>query len=718
MNQTYSLAVKLFLHHVPRFRKMEMLPLMEDLLREGFGDVFIQFDSLNSAERKTLLQELKASDKELAKYRFNGGVLENKTSRNRNRYINTSGGLLSYLKFTRTLLQSTPVAGTPNKKDSPTNKPVMRSWFAPPRYDLRPLAEGKRLLVNATRANLDTVIDRVKKTGYSLTKPVQLLVKNFAKFEKIGVFAIKDMALVLVAGGLGERMQSKTTKIDRKVHHLRHSKIENHSFFGYYLETILALEAHYYAQTGKRTHIPLMVMCTEHNYKNIVKVVKKYTGKKKLIPGQVQVCKQLLAPCLTGEGEVAITKSKTKDKLIKKPLGHGFVHTIIHEEGYLERLKIQKKPYLLFLQDSNPQVVNTLLSSLGMMKSHRPGFLWITVERHVGEAAGVIVGARTKTRNQSVRQVINIEYNEIPPKLNRSANKENALTANTNNFWITTSAYKQALKKTSGLLPYMMNPKKSSDGKIAPVRPESLMQDLAKHLFLAPPQMRRAKPSQASLPRIGGIKTVKALIENVTTVTYPRYLSFSPVKKPLVFPAITKPRSNGIVSMPKYWEYTALELEINHNLSTLITMAVNNILLWSTFGRNKKNSLSYSEEICAYLSSFPKIVLPPRYLLSNKHLHTHIRNCTFYPGSFLYIEDDGVILDGVTLHSGAALIIHGKKARSFEVRDLVVEKQGFSYEPLKKNRQYSEEENNRGHCIVWKNPMVIDIVKSKKFRID
>jgi UDP-sugar pyrophosphorylase len=73
-----------------------------------------------------------------------------------------------------------------------------------------------------------------------------------------------------------------------------------------------------------------------------------------------------------------------------KPHGHGDVHHLLHREGLVSKWQKEGKKYVIFLQDTNALVINSIIPTLGV--SMKKGFDMnsICIPRLAGEAAGAI----------------------------------------------------------------------------------------------------------------------------------------------------------------------------------------------------------------------------------------------------------------------------------------------------------------------------------------
>lgn len=623
--------------HERLLQKTKSKRLLYKLVENGHGKFLYHWRKPNQSlsNKKEQIQDILKCDRQLRKI-----------------YKENMNGLSGYLDMCQELLK---------KYQEGMRVPFIgRSLFMPPITDFR---------------NIDNI--------------QSLQNKKFIKTEE-AIRHIDKIGLVLVAGGLGERLSRLTSKISLKNHFLNHPDLVDDTFLGFYLKTIVSLQKLYTQKTGKITKVTIFIMCSKHNQKNVIEEVKTHY-RAGIQPHQVTIEPQMEAPCLANlQGDLAISP-KDNYRLIKKPLGHGYVHTLIQQKKYLDQSIIKEKEYLFFFQDTNPQTINTLLSSYGITRSLGYTMSWIGVKRHYGEQAGLIVGQKimekAKKKERKNRQVINIEYNRLQSGMKLPPGQ---FFANTNNFWIRIRDYREALKHNHEMTSFIINPKPiktqtiSQQIKYKPFRPETLMQDIARVL----PPFSQDKP-QAGV------------------ILYPRHLVFSPVKKPLP----TKKTEKEKFSTTDIF-YTSLDLELNNNRANLEKLQEKNTILFDKTVKIKGNEPT----ILTPLFQSPRIIFDPAFKLSRKYLRDHIQNCVFHPQSLLVIKGDNVYLHNVILEKHSALIIYlnPKQQICLTIKNFTVNNYGFSYIPIidgKSRKGLNEEEKNRGYRISWKKPLVIKINK-------
>jgi UDP-sugar pyrophosphorylase len=73
-----------------------------------------------------------------------------------------------------------------------------------------------------------------------------------------------------------------------------------------------------------------------------------------------------------------------------KPHGHGDVHHLLYREGLVDKWQEQGKTHVIFLQDTNALVINSVVPTLGVSVTKGFHMNSICIPRLAGEAAGAI----------------------------------------------------------------------------------------------------------------------------------------------------------------------------------------------------------------------------------------------------------------------------------------------------------------------------------------
>ena len=298
----------------------------------------------------------------------------------------------------------------------------------------------------------------------------------YSQMEKIGVQQFAQMGLVLVAGGLGERLGFDGIKIDITL-----ETIQDTTYIKYFADNILAIER----RANIQCSIPFIVMVSENTELKTRSsfVDNNYYGLKS---SQVFFLKQELVPAFTNsQGKLALNG---KYELIMKPHGHGDIHILLHQSGLAKKLKSDGINYLVFIQDTNGQVFNAVPAALGTAFDNNFDFLSLAVNRIPGEA----VGGLAKLVKNKRSLTLNVEYNQLEPLLRDTVNPEGDIPneegfsifpGNINVLVVNINSYVEILEQTKGVIAEFVNPKYEDTNRSIfkkPARLETMMQDLPK----------------------------------------------------------------------------------------------------------------------------------------------------------------------------------------------------------------------------------------------
>ena len=294
--------------------------------------------------------------------------------------------------------------------------------------------------------------------------------------EAVGLKCFAESAVVLVAGGLGERLGYHGIKLDIPV-----EVTKTTSYLAHYASVIKAASK----RLGRA--IPLIIMTsrdTDAGTKASLAANKNFG----LEAGQISILRQELVPALSDmNASLALEK---KYELLLKPHGHGDIHTLLHTSGTAKRLADSGVRYLLFIQDTNGQVFNAALAAIGVSEQRGYDFNSIAVNRIPGEAVG---GIARLERNGAPDLTINVEYNLLDPLLRATVSPEgdvpdesgfSKFPGNINLLIVRLAPYLKVLESSAGVVAEFVNPKFSDGTRTSfkkPARLETLMQDLPKN---------------------------------------------------------------------------------------------------------------------------------------------------------------------------------------------------------------------------------------------
>ena len=294
--------------------------------------------------------------------------------------------------------------------------------------------------------------------------------------EAEGLRCFAESAVVLVAGGLGERLGYHGIKLDIPV-----EVTETTSYLAHYASLIKAASSRF----GRA--IPLIIM-TSRDTDEGTRATLTANNHFGLAEGQITILRQELVPALSDMK--ATLALEEKYELLLKPHGHGDIHTLLHTSGTAKKLAQSGVRYLLFIQDTNGQVFNAALAAIGVSEQRGYDFNSIAVNRIPGEAVG---GIARLVRNGAPDLTINVEYNLLDPLLRATVSPEgdvpdekgfSKFPGNINLLIVRLAPYLKVLESSGGVVAEFVNPKFSDATRTSfkkPARLETLMQDLPKN---------------------------------------------------------------------------------------------------------------------------------------------------------------------------------------------------------------------------------------------
>ena len=321
-------------------------------------------------------------------------------------------------------------------------------------------------------------------TGFNINVGDQ----QFLELDKIGMEQIKDTVLVMVAGGLGERLGYPSIKIG-----IQTDLITLRPFIQVYIDIIKAYEDRVHKnknlQLNKNWCIPLCIMTSGDTHDKTVQLLEE-NNNFGLKPNQIVLVKQEKCPAIL-DNECHLSLKKDKFEIETKPHGHGDIHLLLYQKGLVKNWVTEGKKYMVLFQDTNALIFNSIPSAIGTSVKLGLAINTICIPRKPGEAVGAICKL-TKKDGTSITN--NVEYNQLEALLKEKynpagdvPNKEGIsdFPGNTNVLIFQLDIYLKALDKTKGLIPEFVTPKYADEAKTkfkSPTRLECLMQDLPKLL--------------------------------------------------------------------------------------------------------------------------------------------------------------------------------------------------------------------------------------------
>ena len=496
---------------------------------------------------------------------------------------------------------------------------------------------------------------------------------DYSRAEATGLAAFAQTAVILVAGGLGERLGYNGIKLDIPV-----EVTENTSYLAHFAGVIRA------ASQKLGRPIPLVIMTSKDTNAGTAATLaaNKNFG---LGSGQITILRQELVPALADiEARLALEKPY---ELLMKPHGHGDIHMLLHSSGTAKKLAKDGIRYLLFIQDTNGQVFNAALAAIGVSEQRGYDLNSIAVNRVPGEAVG---GITTLVKPGFPNLTINVEYNQLDPLLRATVSPDgdvpnergfSRFPGNINVLVVRLEPYLRVLESSRGIIAEFVNPKFADASRTRfkkPARLETMMQDLPK-LFTSG--------------------------EKVGVTIFDRAWCFSACKNNLT-EAAEKAANNG---PPE----SASSAESDFYLA----------------GRTKLRSAGMTvidepaRSICGIpFTPGPRIILRPSFALTLDEVKERIKGGSVSGASTLVL-DGGIKLENVTVAGGASLVISAVHGATVTVKNLNVSS-GPSYllEELSPREIASDEIPEslriRGYKIVNQEVKKITIAEEGAWEID
>ena len=220
---------------------------------------------------------------------------------------------------------------------------------------------------------------------------------TLAEAEAEGLRASHGLAFVLVAGGLGERLGYSGIKLE-----LETNLCDGACYLELYARYILALQ--YRAQqlqlqlqnnsnsnnNSAMVRLPLVIMTSGDTDAATRQLLREHHNFG-LDEDQIGIVVQDKVAALQDGAAGLALEDHDRWTVQTKPHGHGDVHHLLGREGYVDRWqKSGVVSHVVFLQDTNALVINSILPTVGV--SVRRGFHMnsICIPRLAGEAAGAI----------------------------------------------------------------------------------------------------------------------------------------------------------------------------------------------------------------------------------------------------------------------------------------------------------------------------------------
>jgi UDP-sugar pyrophosphorylase len=474
--------------------------------------------------------------------------------------------------------------------------------------------------------------------GFVPEKPEAIDLTEFSasydRYEATGVGHAHKTGVVLVAGGLGERLGYDGIKLDIPV-----EVTEGTTYLQHYASCIRAMEAR---MTNKRA-MPFIIMTSEDTHAATLATLEKHDWFG-LQREQVHILKQELVPAIANnDGQLALEE---RYQLVLKPHGHGDIHMLLHTSGLAAKLHADCIEHLVFIQDTNGQVFNVVPAALGVSVEKGYDFNSIAVPRIPGEAAG---GLATLVKGDT-RLTLNVEYNQLDPMLRATVNPEgdvpdergySVFPGNINVLIIKLASYVQILERSRGIIAEFVNPKYADAERTTfkkPTRLETMMQDL---------------------PKLFGAE------ERVGVTVFERRWAFSANKNNVV-DAAAKAAAGG---PPE----SAASAESDFYLAGRIRLRE----------AGMKVEEAKETEICGVpVVPGPRVIVRPSFALTLHEVRQKVRGGFISGESTLVLDGRDIQLENVTLAGNAALVIRAVEGAKVLVKNLRVDNSGYALSRL------------------------------------
>ncbi|GMI11233.1 hypothetical protein TrLO_g15552 [Triparma laevis f. longispina] len=475
--------------------------------------------------------------------------------------------------------------------------------------------------------------------------------EKFEELEKQGLSVCGDSAIVLVAGGLGERLGYSGIKISLSPYSLAlKSDNTQKTYLDLYLDYVRAVQQ----RTGKRMKFCIMTSGdTDELTRGLVEGVQDL---------EVEIVMQEKVPAIENvHGQLALQD----DEILTKPHGHGDVHSLLLSSSLLQTWSSQSLKKLIFVQDTNALVSNAILPALGTNLQTSSEMTSICIPRLPEEAAGAITQLTHKT-DPSKSLVINVEYNMLESLLkpiggdiSEPNSPFSPYPGNANNLIFDFPKYFDTVKGPSlGVVNEFVNPKMNSDGSFKkPTRLECMMQDF--------PYLIRDKASSGLCHNFANLE---------------RWLTFSPAKNDLDSGRATASkgvRETGTLASAESDGYIA---SINKLKAT---------------GEHEIEEGDWELLNGVYVYSGPRIYLSPTFCLLKSEVASKCLNLKISSKSSLSVEGYNVEIDGLNLDG--ALIINVADGASLKIKDYGVFNEGWKIKSYGEGEEVEERDAIRGY---------------------
>lgn len=492
---------------------------------------------------------------------------------------------------------------------------------------------------------------------------------EYSGYEALAMENLDKIAVVLVAGGLGERLGYPGIKLDIPVEVLM-----NTTYLQHYASVIRAMEM----RMKDPSPVPLVIMTSRDTHEKTEDTLRKNNcfG---LSRDQVTVLKQELVPAISdNEGHIAMNGPYS---VTLKPHGHGDIHMLLHTSGTAQDLYDRGIRWLLFIQDTNGQVFNAAFAAIGASIKHDFDFNSVAVNRIPGEA----VGALTKLVKDASEKTLNVEYNQLDALLRATISPDgdvpgekgfSVFPGNINVLVAKLESYKDVLCESGGIIAEFVNPKYSDDSRTTfrkPTRLETMMQDL---------------------PRLfnGG--------EKVGVTIFDREWCFSANK-------------NNLEDARKKYEQGGPPESAATAESDFYKAGRTKLLLAGAEIEETEQELMLG---IPFIRG-PRVVLSPDFALTVEDVRRKIRNVRLSGETTLVLKGENINVNGLSMSDSSALVVQADQGAHVNINGAEISNKGYELVPLDGAHDAPEYLKIRGYRLEDRGAMICSYDKPGDYTV-
>lgn len=490
---------------------------------------------------------------------------------------------------------------------------------------------------------------------------------DFGEAESLGMSVMGDSVFVLVAGGLGERLGYSGIKLS-----LETNLCTNENYLETYVKYIQAMQTMARAKSGNDELIIPLVIMTSGDTDPLTRELLKENNNFGMADGQIVIVTQDKVAALKDGSAGLALDDDNRWSVQTKPHGHGDVHHLLLREGLVDDWEKDGKKYVVFLQDTNALVINSVIPTLGV--SEKKGFHMnsICIPRLAGEAAGAITRLEHKSDAEK-SLVINVEYNQLDPLLSTQGDCKGDVAdetgyspfpGNANNLVLELGAYAKTLRgEDQGVVVEFVNPKYKDGTRTdfkKPTRLECMMQDIPK-LF------QKEMGADA----------------NIGFTTFDRWFTFSPAKNALeagVESVENGSAAPGTMSSAESDKYIQNQRKLKYAGMELA---------------GKEDDLVTVGGIP--VTPGPRVYLGASFAITREEITQKIKGGKISQRSSMVLEGNGVVIENIELDG--ALVIKACDGAQVTIDGLKVENKGWIFEEIPEGANVPETVSIRGYTM-------------------